>query len=293
MDPIGAVRDRAADGDANAQYELGERFRLGRGVPLNPVEAGEWYCKAARKGHARALDGLRLLADNRFPEAQTYLGSMCLEGEGVPVNGDEAVDWFRKAATQGYAEARRRLVLIARGGNSGALLKLGELYDRGLGVKSDAAAASKWYYRAARRGCAEALSRLSRIAGDDVSEAQCRIGVMHLNGQCVRLDHAAAVRWLARAAENFCPVANRILVGIAARDEIGDPDAQYALGRLNLTGRCIPRDTVRAARWLRRAAERGHTQSLKLLRHNAKNGDLDAKRELDEIQHGLLGLLLE
>ncbi len=55
-------RSRADEGDAAAQYNLGEAYLIGRGVPQDRAQAAEWFAKAAAQGHAgarAALDALR------------------------------------------------------------------------------------------------------------------------------------------------------------------------------------------------------------------------------------------
>ena len=44
-------RKAADQGDAGAQYYLGNMFEQGRGVALSDVEAARWYRKAADQGH--------------------------------------------------------------------------------------------------------------------------------------------------------------------------------------------------------------------------------------------------
>ena len=56
----------AADGDAQAQFNLGLRYTTGRGVPRNDREAVAWYRKAAEQGNALAQQNLeRMSADGR------------------------------------------------------------------------------------------------------------------------------------------------------------------------------------------------------------------------------------
>ena len=50
----GAFRQAAAEGNANAQYNLGVLHNLGEGVRQSSEEAAWWYRKAAEKGHAGA-----------------------------------------------------------------------------------------------------------------------------------------------------------------------------------------------------------------------------------------------
>ena len=104
---IEALRARAERGDAEAQFMLGERYFLGKGVPQNEKEAAKWYHLAAEQGHA---------------QAQYELGVMYDNGQGVPQNDKEATKWFRLAAEQGIAEAQ---------------YNLGVMYALGQGVPED------------------------------------------------------------------------------------------------------------------------------------------------------------
>lgn len=63
-------------------------------------------------------------------EAQTYLGYLYYEGEGVEQNYNEAVKWYKKAAKQDYAPAQ---------------LALGECYYFGECVEQDYKKAVYWY----------------------------------------------------------------------------------------------------------------------------------------------------
>ena len=44
----------AQQGDADAQFELGRSYTIGRGVAEDDQEAVYWYRKAAEQGHADA-----------------------------------------------------------------------------------------------------------------------------------------------------------------------------------------------------------------------------------------------
>ena len=108
-DPTGGDRKqdlltKAKAGDAEAQFNLGDRYCHGDGVPQDDKEAVKWYRKAAEQGYAFA---------------QHNLGVMYANGRGVPEDDKEAVKWFRKAAEQGYAFAQ---------------FNLGVRYDTGRGV---------------------------------------------------------------------------------------------------------------------------------------------------------------
>lgn len=122
-------RDPAAKGDADAQFNLGQAYKLGRGVPMDLKLAESWYKKAADKGHVQAADnyGLVLFQDNRRDEALPYIRASAARGEpraqyvlGTAMfNGDIAEkDWVRayalmtRASAQGLPQASRSLATM-------------------------------------------------------------------------------------------------------------------------------------------------------------------------------------
>ena len=120
----------ADEGDAKAQYFLGNMHFNGRGVPPDLAEAARLYRLAAQQEHVEARRNLglmyrngwgvppdhteaarwmRLAAEQGDPDAQYDLGFMILHGQGVSRNREEARRWYRLAAAQGHSEAQRKL----------------------------------------------------------------------------------------------------------------------------------------------------------------------------------------
>jgi TPR repeat protein len=89
-----------------------------------------------RGDNATALRLLRPLAEEGRADAETSLGAMYDNGNGVAQNYAEAVKWYRKAADQGYAQAQN---------------KLGLLYYDGNGVPKNYVQAYKWFDLAASK----------------------------------------------------------------------------------------------------------------------------------------------
>jgi TPR repeat protein len=89
-----------------------------------------------RGDNATALRLLRPLADGGRADAQTRLGAMYDNGNGVSQNYAEAVRLYRRAADQGYADAQNRL---------------GLMYYDGNGVPKDYVQAYKWFSLAASK----------------------------------------------------------------------------------------------------------------------------------------------
>ena len=85
---------RADNDDAEALYNKGNCYYLGKGVKQDYTEAVKWYRKAAEQGNA---------------DAQYDLGHCYQYGHGVEKDYVEAVKWYRKAAEQGDADAQCNL----------------------------------------------------------------------------------------------------------------------------------------------------------------------------------------
>jgi len=221
---------KANAGDAASQYNLGEMYLHGRGVPKDEKEAVRWYRLAADQGRASAQCRLgvmyagghgvpkdekeavrwyRLAADQGRASAQCSLGVMYADGRGVPKDEKEAVRWYRLAADQGDALAQHGL---------------GVMYADGCGVPKDEKEAVRWFRLAADQGRAS---------------AQCSLGVMYADGRGVPKDEKEAVRWCRLAADQ------------------GDALAQYGLGMMYAHGRGIPKDEKEGVRWYRLAADQG------------------------------------
>lgn len=85
------LMQKAQNGDAEAQYELGVAYEDGNlGLTKNRSEAAKWYLKAAEQGHA---------------EAQRDIGGCYNYGNGVSKDKKKAEYWYRKSAAQGYEVA--------------------------------------------------------------------------------------------------------------------------------------------------------------------------------------------
>lgn len=119
-------RGPAVAGDADAAFNLGQAYKLGRGVPLDPTQAESWFRKAAMQGHQQAEDnyGLALYQDQKLsdavpwleksvargePRAQLVLGTMLFNGDGVGRDYPRAYALMTRASAQGLASASETL----------------------------------------------------------------------------------------------------------------------------------------------------------------------------------------
>ena len=121
----------AAAGDADAMFNLGQAYKLGRAVPVDKVLARDWYRKAAVKNHlpAQANLGILLFQAGEKPEAARWLKAAADRGEmraqyvlGVAHwNGDGAARslamayaYLTRASAQGLTEATGALGNLSR-----------------------------------------------------------------------------------------------------------------------------------------------------------------------------------
>lgn len=128
-DATGAVsiwRPLAENGDADAAFNIGQAYRLGKGVPLDLTQAQSWLERAARKGHADAAVTLGLLlfqngnrvtamrwlkqaAEDGEPRALLMLGTALYNGDGIREDPVMAYAYVSRAAAQGLAPAKATL----------------------------------------------------------------------------------------------------------------------------------------------------------------------------------------
>jgi cell division septation protein DedD len=119
-------RPLANKGDADAAFNLGQAYRLGKGVPLDLAQAQGWLERAARNGQVDAestlglllfqngnrigaMRWLRLAADAGEPRALLMVGTALYNGDGVPADPVAAYAYVSRAAAQGLAPAQATL----------------------------------------------------------------------------------------------------------------------------------------------------------------------------------------
>ena len=114
---------RAADGDLDALYNLGQAFRLGQGVPRSSERAAEYYRAAAMQGHKdaaeqlgliyydvpetrrAAVELLRALAAEGRPRAAYVIGLEHMSGQILPLDYQLARYYLQVAADGGVTMA--------------------------------------------------------------------------------------------------------------------------------------------------------------------------------------------
>lgn len=116
----------AANGDADAQFNLGQAYKLGKGVKQDLARAEDYFGKAAALGHLQASDNYGLLlfqrgerkqalpfiraaADRGDPRSQYLLGIGHFNGDIVPKDWVRAYALVSLAQQSGLEQARAAL----------------------------------------------------------------------------------------------------------------------------------------------------------------------------------------
>jgi len=119
-------RPFADKGNPDAQFNMGQAYKLGRGTPVDLKIAQSWYEKAAAQGHAAAQANLGLIlyesgkraqampwlnkaANNGDARAQYALGTALFNGEDIKKDMPRAYAMMTLAAGQGHPHAVKSL----------------------------------------------------------------------------------------------------------------------------------------------------------------------------------------
>lgn len=221
----------AADqGYANAQFELGMYLLL-----TDVGKGSKWILDAALQGHAGA---------------QFHYGFMLAHGKmGEPKNEALALDWYMKAAKQGYVRAERAV---------GVSLFFGR------GCTMDYATAVEWFKKASDHGCEESANLLGYcyhngygVPQDEVeaticfqkaaragdANAQYNFGVNLRRGKGAPQDLVTSFKWFHLSALK------------------GFPASQYEVGVSYEGAQGVEKDVEKAFQWYLLSARSGYAKA--------------------------------
>lgn len=199
-------------------------------------------------------------------KARGVLGYMQLTGSGGAKDEAAALSNLKAASDAGIASA---------------MVNLGSIHEKGLGVPISIPSALSLYQKAASAGSVEgrkraidilyfgrdgvkpdyqkALPLILAAANDGEPHACNLLGTMHEFGQGVTTDLPKAIQWFRVAATK------------------GDLKAQCNLGRLLRQTSTSPSDLLEAYRWIRLSAERGEITA-KVILIDFEKGFTDAQK---------------
>lgn len=141
--------------------------------------------------HGKAIQLLTPLANAGNPQAQYRLGLLHYHGQGVPEDERLAISLWKKAASQGSAEAMFQIGNAFLLGTQAAKL-----------VADPDREAATWYFQAASRG---------------LSEAQYMLGHLFLAGKGVAENRREAINWFRKAASQGHDEAKKALDSIESK----------------------------------------------------------------------------
>jgi TPR repeat protein len=185
----------------------------------------------SQKDYPAAFSKFGALAQHGNATAQFNLGVFYFNGQGVPKDENQALNWFAKAAAQGHTRALQILQGAAARGNVNAQAALRRIQqpaapahaspppvdDKTLLAEANSALAQKDY--------AIAFPKFSVLAQHGNATAQFNLGAFYFNGQGVAKDEQLAYEWLARSAAQGNARALQIVKNAAAQ---GNENARSA-----------------------------------------------------------------
>lgn len=149
----------------------------------------EYGCNFLNDGDINsAIKYITIAAEKGCVAAMMHLAQIYEEGDGVDVDEDESIEWYKRAAANGDYEAIRYFIedialdyaqeplewctKVAEHGDTAAQLYLAEIYRDGNGVEIDFEESLKWYKLAAEGGDRDAIYHLGHIYyyGDEVEQ---------------------------------------------------------------------------------------------------------------------------
>ena len=278
----------AANGNALAMHDLGRMYTDGLGVERNNVKAYEYYTKAlsgfqkveaqkawkyteyrigkmftqslgTEQDYETAAQWFELSAEKKYKYAQYSLGGLYYRGQGVEQDFQTAFSLYLKSAEQGFPYAD---------------YEVAKMYRDGVGTEKNADKSNS-HFKKAFKGF-EALEKNSH---DD--KLQYRLGWMLKNGVGTQKDIARAKEYLEKSAKMGNVFAGYSLAKLILAEENPNQEelksaiqylqkaagnenkickpiqalAQYALGKIYIEGKNIPKDIYKAILYLTQSVE--------------------------------------
>jgi len=259
--PIHSTNTKWKKNIADAQYQLGLRYLLGRGLPKNESSALTWFEKAAKNGHPGAA----------YQTAHGYKKNTHLRSNAHHLS----FSFLMRSAHLGYAKAQNELGLhfeqsqsyhdallwykkAAESDNVEGKYNLGRIYYEGKTRQKNIQQARYWLQKAAHQGHALAQTYLGKILAEHASSwedknqslqlyqqaanqgqaaAQYHLGLAYLEGSLIQKSDQLAYNWLVKAAEK-----NHAL-------------ALYQLAIMYEQGLHVPQSNVKAFEFMHKAAK--------------------------------------
>ncbi|EKM98173.1 Sel1 domain-containing protein, partial [Acidocella sp. MX-AZ02] len=219
--------------------------------PQAETDLGDLYVNGngVNKDYSKAFQLFQEAAYVGYARGEANLGLLYTRGDGVPANQADAIHWFQLAADQGLPSAE---------------WEIGLFYDTGNGVQQDYVQANIWYKKAADQGYAD---------------AETNLGGNYMGGHGVHQDYTKAFALLQKAAdqgvsnaqyglgtmyENGWGVPQDSAQAVSLFKEAaaqGNDNAEEEIGYMYYAGQGVPQDYVKASRYFKQAADQGNAEA--------------------------------
>ncbi len=265
-----ALVREANDGNPAAQNELGLRYLLGKGFPVDTTRAAYWIAKAADQKMSiaeynlgiflnngwgvkwnpfKAFLQFKAAADQHLADAEFALGLAYTDNLTVPRDWAEAYKWLKAAADQKYEPAAK---------------VLREFVQRGIPVPADSGTTVKAERDTSSTGAVKSFELVYLNFGPDttshVSDLTLLDEAFREGGKEIR--KALGISTIFEKGGNNDTNAISVIERAA---DVGSPEALALLGRCYEKGVGVKQDTILAAEEYLRAARMDSRHGLSLL----------------------------
>ncbi len=275
---------KANDGDPAAEHELGLRYFLGEGFPIDTLRAAYWIKRAAEQkmpiaeynfgvflnngwgiswNPFKAFGEFDNAAGQHLPEAELALGLMYTDNLVVPRNLSRAYRLVKEAADAKYPPARRVLKIFVEQGVTDSTDTTSEVSTEG-----DTAS------NVNSSGFEPVFLNFNRDSITDVNDSTI-IEEAYRKGGAILMS-AFPAKGLSAISQAGRPGTIKIVERAA---NLGDPQALTILGRCYQKGVGVHRDDILAAEQYLRAARLDSRQALVLLLKLVRRKSFDAEVE--------------
>ena len=269
----------AAQGNAEAQFNLGNILLFGLGVPIDSDNG---------------FLNMKIAAEQGYVDAQHNLAGLYFVGKGVDQSPEAALLWYEKAASQDF---------------SASYFPLGTIYRQGLGTTPDLAKTVKFYGAAAAAGDVDAQFEIGMMywlgneilpdetkahdylkqaadAGLSIAQYQYANFLENKNSDPTTINyyyllaanqgHAMAQAIAgARVFDGIGMAADALRAGpyLQAAADAGILDAQIRFGKMLKKGNGVEKNAAMAFTYYKKAAEQGHADAQFIVAEALENGD--------------------
>lgn len=245
-DSINAIAQKAQQGDADAQNEVGVWYYMGiNNYPQNDSIAVRWWAKSANQGNVKAVGNLGLCYQT---------------GRGVEQDSLRAVGLYTTSIKRGNRALFDKHLEWAEKGYTFSNVFLGVCYQKGIGTSRDMQQSISHFTVAANNESSDACRELGLIymamkkpeqavgffqkaaLKEDLSSTYY-YGQLLFDGNGIEKDESTGLIYLLKAAE------------------AGMPQAQFVMGNIYGEGKSVAQSAEQAFKWYVMAGEQGHQKA--------------------------------